>query len=542
MNLIQIQDKLKSLPNDPRVMQLLTGYANGQNPQVPPYLALGELNRRKVEAERAQMEQAGQPPGGTVKDQIAQQTGVMALQQGRQQQAMQNMVQQGMQGAAPAPQGIAQPQPQAQAMASGGLASLRPGYRSGGVIAFQSAGSVDDALETEAVGLENDDENKDAEEEKSTGAYSGDAKAVLAQLMQEAATRRKMQAPTADTPLEARKKMIAADPERYAALNKPIGEDAIARLEELQNARRAELATQKEELAKSKPGILQLLGQAAMNSRGQKGGSALASILGGYSELSSGAGAKQLQQEQGLRMKELELQQAKAEALNKIDDLKRARLEGDIAGEQKAKMDLARIAKDHNVSLNTLLKGQLTTASQVVESERKGKDAALNRDQQAKLAQERIKAQRDIAFRPGEKERQLARIEKLRRDGKPEEAAQLMKDVLAIYGSSAADVGRTKGDRVAITELLRSKRLDLKEAMSPEEEAAIKAEIADLNQQLKELVPKADADKIKPVQVPQSMPSGLTKANASKLLKVGTVYETAAGPGKWNGTSFDSVN
>jgi len=140
MNLIQIQDKLKSLPNDPRVMQLLTGYANGQNPQVPPYLALGELNRRKVENERKQMEQAGQPPGGTVKDQIAQQTGVMALQQGQQQQAMQRMMQQGMQGCAPAPQGTPQPQPQTRPAASVGLASLRRGYRSGGVIAVEQAG------------------------------------------------------------------------------------------------------------------------------------------------------------------------------------------------------------------------------------------------------------------------------------------------------------------------------------------------------------------------------------------------------------------
>ena len=47
MNLIQIQDQLKSLPNDPRTMQALTAYANGANPAVPPYLALGELNRRK---------------------------------------------------------------------------------------------------------------------------------------------------------------------------------------------------------------------------------------------------------------------------------------------------------------------------------------------------------------------------------------------------------------------------------------------------------------------------------------------------------------
>jgi hypothetical protein len=361
MNLIQIQDKLKSLPNDPRVMQLLTGYANGQNPQVPPYLALGELNRRKIEGERAKMEQAGQPPGGTVKDQIAQQTGVMALQQGQQQQAMQRMAQQGMQGGAP--QGA--PQPQVMAAAAGGLASLRPGYRSGGVIAFQSAGSVNEAVE------ETDDD-----EEKSTGEYSTDAKAMLAQLMQEAAARRNIKAPTARSPMANRKRMIEENPEELGVLSTPVGQDAVRRLDEVQGARRAELATQKEELAKSKPGILQLLGQAAMNSRGQQGRSALASILGGYSELASGADAKQLQQEQGLRMRELELQQAKAEALNKIDDLKRARAEGDIAAEQKAEMELARITKDHNVSLNTLLGKQITAAGSLAGRESAAQIAA----------------------------------------------------------------------------------------------------------------------------------------------------------------------
>ena len=487
MNLIQIQDKLKSLPNDPRVMQMLTAYANGQNPQVPPYLALGELNRRKVEGERAQMEQAGQPPQGTVKDQIEQQTGVMALQQGRQQQAMQQMAQQAAAGGgAPVPQGIAQPQPQAQAMAAGGLASLRPGYRSGGVIAFQEAGSVDEAVEEAAVAAQEDDG-----EEKSTGQYSGDAKAVLAQLMQEAATRRNSEAPSAETPLEARARMIKENPERYAALNKPIGEDAMSRLEALQEAKRTELAKQKEELAGSKPGILQLLGQAAMNSGGQKGKAALASILGGYSELASGANAKQLQQEQGLRMKELELQQAKAEAMNKVDDLKRAQLEGDIAGEQKAKMDLARIAKDHNVSLNTLLGKQLSTASSVVESERKAKDAESSRKLQEKIAQDRIKAQRDIAYRPGEKERILQQLQKMRKDGNEEGVKQLLQDLRDMQGG-AAGVGQSKADRVAITELIRSRRLDLKDA-SEEEEAVIKAEIAELNQQLKNLTPKSES-------------------------------------------------
>jgi hypothetical protein len=386
MNLIQIQDRLKSLPNDPRVMQMLTGYANGQNPQVPPYLALGELNRRKGEMERAKMEQAGQPPGGTVKDQIQQQTGVMALQQGRQQQAMQQMAQQAAAGGgAPVPQGIPQPAP--QGMAAGGLASLAPkGYRSGGVIAFNEAGSVDDAVE----------EDDDEDDKKSTGEYSGDAKAMLAQLMQEAAARRNMKAPTADTPLENRKKMIEADPERYGILNAPVGGDALKRLEELQTARRAELATQKEELTKSKPGILQLLGQAAMGSRGQKGGSALASILGGYSELSSGAEAKQLQQEQALRARELELQQAKSEAMNKVDDLRRAQAEGDISGEQKAKIELAKIAKDHNVSLNNLLGKQVTAAGSLAGRESAAQIAAKGKVDAAKFRENKPEKLTDL--------------------------------------------------------------------------------------------------------------------------------------------------
>jgi hypothetical protein len=192
--------------------------------------------------------------------------------------------------------------------------------------------------------------------------------------------------------------------------------------------------------------------------------------------------------------------------MTKVDDLRRAKLEGDIAGEQKAKMDLARIAKDHNVSLNTLLGKQLSTASQVVESERKGKDAALkreadlstanlNREQQAQLTRERIKAQRDIAFRPGEKERQLAKVDKLRKDNKPDEAAQLLKDIIAVYGGGAADVGRDKSTRLIIEAQLRTANNVLTNSSSkPAEREAAKAEIARLNKQLRNMGPKDEED------------------------------------------------
>lgn len=129
MNLVQIQERLKDLPT-----QAVMSYANGQNPQVPPYLALGELNRRK------QMEQkAAQAPTGTVKENIEQQVGLMQLQKLRQGQMSQQMGQQGMQ-APTIPQGTPEPaaQPEEE-MPSGGVADLPVGemnFGSGGIVAF----------------------------------------------------------------------------------------------------------------------------------------------------------------------------------------------------------------------------------------------------------------------------------------------------------------------------------------------------------------------------------------------------------------------
>lgn len=85
-------------------MQALMQYANGNNPQVPPFLALGELNRRKKMQEGAAADQAREMEGApTVKQQIEQAAGLMALQGNRQRQAAQQQagVQAGMPMAAP---------------------------------------------------------------------------------------------------------------------------------------------------------------------------------------------------------------------------------------------------------------------------------------------------------------------------------------------------------------------------------------------------------------------------------------------------------
>ena len=142
MNLIQIQEHLKDMP-----MRAIMEYANGKSTQVPPYLALGELNRRKQMSQ-----QATQPPQGTVKDKIEQE--VTGGQPNPMQAAAQGMPQPMPQAAPqgqPAPQQAA-PMPQ---MAGGGLTALPVGdmfkfASGGGVVAFADGDLVIDQAEQAA--------------------------------------------------------------------------------------------------------------------------------------------------------------------------------------------------------------------------------------------------------------------------------------------------------------------------------------------------------------------------------------------------------
>lgn len=95
LNLVQVQERLRDVP-----MQALMQYANGSNPQIPPFLALGELNRRKKMQESAAADQAAEMEGApTIKEQIEQATGLMALQGSRQKQAARQQA--GLQAAMP---------------------------------------------------------------------------------------------------------------------------------------------------------------------------------------------------------------------------------------------------------------------------------------------------------------------------------------------------------------------------------------------------------------------------------------------------------
>lgn len=123
MNIIKIQDMLKGAPD-----QALVGYVQNPSGQVPTYLALSELQRRK---EMRNTYQANKPEEKSVAEDLVQesqpQPGIAALPEGQpMQQAMQ-----------PPPE-----MPVAQ-MAQGGLAELDVGdmynennYANGGIVAF----------------------------------------------------------------------------------------------------------------------------------------------------------------------------------------------------------------------------------------------------------------------------------------------------------------------------------------------------------------------------------------------------------------------
>jgi ribonuclease HI len=138
MNLIQIQEDLKGMP-----IQALQAYMNGSNPEVPPFLAAGEMQRRQAMMQREEMRQgAEQGSMPSVKEQLEQTAGLMALQQERSQQAMQQMAQQGMGAPMPATEGTPQPEPQPSPEAGVAGLPVDMGMKSGGIVGYRDGGET----------------------------------------------------------------------------------------------------------------------------------------------------------------------------------------------------------------------------------------------------------------------------------------------------------------------------------------------------------------------------------------------------------------
>ena len=137
--------KIDSIPLVKESIPELTKLANGFDPSIPGYLALGRLHQITSLAESAQ---TAKPPQGTIKDKTTQAAGLMALMGGRGQMAAQNSAAQTMNQAGPVPQNTPEPEMQTEAapeemmgMAEGGITSMDIDPRmfnfdGGGIVTF----------------------------------------------------------------------------------------------------------------------------------------------------------------------------------------------------------------------------------------------------------------------------------------------------------------------------------------------------------------------------------------------------------------------
>lgn len=355
MNLIQVQDRLNKLPPLPQSIQYLTAAAQGGNPQVPPFMALARINEINKEMQTAQQPQPpAEPLNQSLPKQALQNMGIGALGQG------QPMPQQGMpQGAQPAPQMQAPQQaapqqaPQMQApqgMAAGGLAGLPVDprmfeYGSGGVVAFANPEGNQLVEESD----EDDDEGVLVDElETETSGAKYDAMAELRRLQPQIAAQMKQGV----RPVRSRAEIERALTKDYGVDEGPVGTKYLEGLASLKEAKAAERAQQQADIAqREKMAAAKALIDWGEGSRGQKG----LGGIGAFGRSYIGSTEKLMGEKADLREAGIKVDELLNEAQYKVQALRQAQRDGDIKAEQKADVDLAKIAKDLGVSKNTLI-------------------------------------------------------------------------------------------------------------------------------------------------------------------------------------------
>ena len=185
--------KIDSIPLVKESIPELTKLANGFDPSIPGYLALGRLHQITSLAESAQ---TAKPPQGTIKDKTTQAAGLMALMGGRGQMAAQNSAAQTMNQAGPVPQNTPAPEMQTEAapeemmgMAEGGITSMDIDPRmfnfdGGGIVTFANP-----EKEKKQQVKEKDDEYSDEPLNMSKGPKRSNPLNFLAELVSEAIAR-----------------------------------------------------------------------------------------------------------------------------------------------------------------------------------------------------------------------------------------------------------------------------------------------------------------------------------------------------------------
>jgi hypothetical protein len=337
MNLIQIQEHLKDLPT-----QAIMSYANGQNPQVPPYMALGEMNRRKAMEQRA-----AQAPDSSVKEklesELAQQIALPGVGQGMNMRINPAGMPQPMPAVQPqmAPQmpkmpiqPAARPMPPQQmsqpgsipagapGMAAGGLAELPVrkdifNYAPGGIIAFADEGLVPAAVSDESVASGGGAPDRSAGIDNLPVAL---ANKILADRVAG-----NVNLPMPVSREQSRKEFAEANPELGAMLNKIPGEKLAAlaaKLEEQNQAQKSRF--QEGEGRQGLAALSQALIAAGEATRGQKGMGGIGAAFGGFGKTYNAATAA------------AEERAAKQQALERAQTIETMKLQSDIEQMKRA--------------------------------------------------------------------------------------------------------------------------------------------------------------------------------------------------------------
>ena len=389
MNLIQIQEHLKDMPT-----QAIMGYANGQNPMVPPYLALSEMNRRKSMEQRA-----AQPPQGSVKEKLEQEL----MQPQGITQGMPQMPQGAPQGAPPSmpPEGMPQAAPEAQmapqGMAGGGLTNLpmrseRFNYAPGGIVAFADGDLV--ALPEQAA-----------------------ADVMAKQLAG------KSDIPVPQSREEARQEQMAKDPRMAAYLNKEPGEAITGLMSTLKAQNEAQRqGAQERQSGQGLATLANALMAGAEGTRGRKGSGTGEAFLGiGKTYAAAEAENYKRQQEQMAIERAQTIEMSKLQA--DVDNMQRAFAEGRVddamkykASVQARETKIAELAglrsKDVLTLADTRRRDQQTAIRDTNRDARQAQHYTSMEEQQKRAHELALKRfQREGEDRPSAEDKQLIKIQ-----------------------------------------------------------------------------------------------------------------------------------
>jgi hypothetical protein len=334
MNLIQIQEHLKDLPD-----HVIKSYANGQNPEVPPYMALGELERRSRSEQRG-----AEPPTQSIKEKLEAKVGApQGMPQGMPQAVPEGIAQlQGM------PQGMPQGAP--VMAAAGGLMDLPVpdemfNYAPGGIVAFAGGGEPDEETAGEAEARANMDQSQGPPLIGRGIPSLAPTGVDLQSLTPEAALKLQQRLrgenapPVVQSKEDIRKSMIAnalaeGDLDKAKIFAQIPGAALIPLMAQLKEQNEAGKKQFEENQKRQGLGALgDALIAAGEATRGQKGiGAAFAGFGKSYSASSAEDIKRQQAQQAAVRAQTIEM----ATLQSKIDDLRSAHANGTVEEQQEA--------------------------------------------------------------------------------------------------------------------------------------------------------------------------------------------------------------